>query len=260
MKTSNATTARFCVAALAMIACAATAACTTNVTDDITIVDDGGTPAPTASSTSNPTPAPTASGAGAPAPSATDGGTPPPPPSPAPAFAGLFATGVDGNGNLLASGATDPHYVLAGDDPSNPGPAAIVIQPTPDGTYTPNTSTSQWIAINPQGNAGDTTYVYTYTTTFTFNGDPTTASVAGSWACDDSCTVELNGTTVDAASYAAPGWLAPQTFTIPAGSPFQSGTNTLTFTVDNSGAWATGLQVLAMTGSTSASADDGSSM
>jgi hypothetical protein len=173
-------------------------------------------------------------------------------------FAGLFATGIDGNGNLLATGATDPHYVLAGDEPSNPGPAAIVIQPAPDGTYTPNTSTSQWISINAQGNAGDTTYTYTYRTTFALNGDPTTASIAGSWACDDSCTVELNGTA--AASYAAPGWLAPQTFTIPAGSPFQSGTNTLTFTVDNSGAWASGLQVFAITGSTGASSEAGSSM
>jgi hypothetical protein len=266
MKTSNANAARFCLAALAVITCAATAACTTNVTDDITIVDDAGTAAPTASasasSTSNPTPAPTTTGsgtaAGAPAPSATgsDGGMPPPPPPPppAPGFTGLFATGVDGNGNLLAVGSTDPHYVLSSSDPSNPGPAAIVIAPDPSGTWTLNSAASQWISVNAQGNAGETAYTYAYTTTFTLTGDPTTASLAGSWACDDSCTVELNGTPVATASYAEPAWLAPQSFTIPAGSPFQSGSNTLTFTVDNSGDWATGLQVFSMTGSATASA------
>ena len=197
----NATAARSCLAALALFACVATAACTTNVTDDITIDVDGGgaassTPAasavptapaaPTAAPTAAPSASATGSGTtgGAPAPTSPgSSGSTPPPPAPAQGFAGLFATGVDDSGNLLAVGATDAHYVLSSNNPANPGPAAIVIEPASDGTSIQNTGTSQWISINAQGNAGGTTDSYTYTTTFTLTGvDPGAATVSGSWA------------------------------------------------------------------------------
>ncbi len=97
------------------------------------------------------------------------------------------------------------------------------------------------------GTFGD---VYTYTTTFTLAGvNPATATLTGQWACDDSCTLNLNGAQV--ATNPTPAWLAASTFTIPAGSPFQLGTNTLSFVVTNGTGGPTGLQVLSISGSVS---------
>ncbi len=169
-----------------------------------------------------------------------------------PAFAGLFTTGVDGTGAPLPAGSVDPHYTLTSNDPQFPGPQAIVAENAdpPDGGWVPNTSTSGWISVqaNTEGNVD----IYTFTTTFTLTGvDPTTASLSGTWSCDDSCTMSLNGTQV--ASAPSPAWTSVQPFTIPAGSPFQNGTNTLTIAVNNSGNYATGLQILTIAGSATAS-------
>ncbi len=157
---------------------------------------------------------------------------------------GLFATGVDATGTPLAVGATDPHYVLTSDDPTRPGPTALVVAPVAG--WTGNTSTSNWVSA--QANAiGANLGNYTFTTTFTLSGvDPATVSINGSWACDDSCTLSLNGKVV--ASNAAPAWNAVMAFTIPVGSPFVTGVNTLAFVATNSGGGATGLQVVSMSG------------
>ncbi len=160
---------------------------------------------------------------------------------------GLFATGVDGSGTPLAVGATDPHYVLSSDDPAHPGPNAVVVAPVAG--WVGNTSSSAWVSA--QANAvGTALRNYTFTTTFTLTGvDPSTVAINGSWACDDTCVVSLNGAVV--ASYAAPGWTAVAAFTIPAGSGFVTGTNTLAFTATNSGGGATGLQVVSISGTSS---------
>jgi hypothetical protein len=63
--------------------------------------------------------------------------------------------------------------------------------------------------------------------------------------------MQLNGTQV--ASYAAPAWTAIQPFAIPAGSPFQAGTNTLTVVVDNSGGYGTGVQIAKISGTATSS-------
>jgi hypothetical protein len=160
---------------------------------------------------------------------------------------GLFATGVDATGTPLAVGATDPHYVLTSDDPARPGPAALVVAPVTG--WIANTATSNWLSAQASA-LGAALGNYTYTTKFTLAGvDPTTVAINGSWACDDSCSLSLNGTVV--ASYAAPAWNAIGAFTIPAGSPFVMGTNTLAFTATNSGGGATGLQVISMNGTAS---------
>ena len=160
---------------------------------------------------------------------------------------GLFPTGVDGNRTPLAVGATDPHYVLSSDDPAHPGPNAVVVAPVAG--WVANTAGSTWVSA--QTNAvGTALRNYTFTTTFTLSGvDPSTVAISGSWACDDSCVVSLNGVMV--ASYAAPGWTAVAAFTIPAGSAFVTGTNTLAFTSTNSGGGATGLQVVSISGTSS---------
>ena len=140
---------------------------------------------------------------------------------------------------------------LTSHDPATPGPDAVAVAPVAPDWTTSNTSTSKWISVNTGttgANAGDT---YQYTTTFNLSGaDPTTATLAGTWACDDSCTMQLNGAEV--AGYALPAWESVAPFNVPAGSPFKIGTNTLTITVPNSDVFATGLQIVSISGSASA--------
>jgi hypothetical protein len=157
---------------------------------------------------------------------------------------GLFPTGVNAAGTPLAVGAIDPHYVLSSNDPNFPGPNAIVV--TPAGGWTGNTATSKWISVQAS-TTGAANGVYTYTTTFTLAGvDPTSATLTGSWACDDSCTMTLNGTTV--AQKATPGWGTVGTFTVAAGSPFVLGANTLAVVTPNTTGGPTGVQIVTISG------------
>ncbi len=156
---------------------------------------------------------------------------------------GLFPTGVDGSGNALAPGTVDPHYTLTSTDPSFRGPISLAVKPAgPRWIHPPNAS-SMWDSIQPAGH-GAAGPVYTYTTTFTLEGiDPARATITGLVACDDECTVLLNGTQV--ASIQVPAWEATHPLSIPAGSPFRTGTNTLAFAVHNLGG-VTGLGVFAI--------------
>ena len=175
-------------------------------------------------------------------------------PSPAPepvattssalAISGLFATGVNAAGVPLANGTVDPHYTLTSNDPNFPGPNAYAV--APNAAWTGNTAASKWISIqaSTQG-ANDATY--TYTTTFTLAGAaPSTATLSGTWAADDSVVLDLNGTQV--ATYPAEAYGKLAAFTVPAGSPFVLGTNTLAFITVNSGGGPTGLQVATISG------------
>jgi hypothetical protein len=157
---------------------------------------------------------------------------------------------VDSSGVPLAVGSTDSHYVLTSLVPIDRGSAPPVV--TPVGGWIGDASTANWISVESDAN-GINNGVYTYTTTFTLSGvDPSTATLSGTWACDDSCTLYLNA--VQVASYAAPGWEALANFTVPSGS-FKTGTNTLAFVTVNSGGGATGLQVATLTGSASCTSD-----
>lgn len=149
-------------------------------------------------------------------------------------FTGLYDTGVDNNGAPLADGTVDPHYVLTtSGDALYPTPNAYVLN---FNYYANNSGTAKWInadATDGYGTDGLLLGDYTYRLTFTLaNVDPTKASISGSWACDDTCTIFLNGTQV--ASLVVPlAWTTLVPFTIPFGSPFVIGTNTLDFVVHN---------------------------
>jgi hypothetical protein len=167
-------------------------------------------------------------------------------------FTGLFPTGVDATGAPLAVGATDPHYVLTSDDPLRPGPTALVVSAAAG--WITNTSTSNWISAQADATGASGGH-YTYTTTFTLAGvDPTLVAISGLWACADSCAVALNGTMI--ASYGAPAGAAVAAFTIPEGSPFVVGTNTLTFVTTDSSGGVTGLHVISMSGRASGCTSD----
>jgi hypothetical protein len=163
------------------------------------------------------------------------------------AITGLFATGVNAAGMPLANGTVDPHYVLSSNDPNFPGPNAVAV--AANAAWTGNTAASKWISIRASA-MGGTNDTYTYTTTFTLAAvDPSTATLSGTWAADDSVVLMLNGTQV--AAYPAEAYGALAAFTVPASGTFVLGTNTLAFVTLNSGGGPTGLQVATISGSVS---------
>jgi hypothetical protein len=84
--------------------------------------------------------------------------------------------------------------------------------------------------------------------------DPSPAALTGSWACDDDCPLYLNGVAIPAATSGAQNYEAFSTFTIPAGSPYRVGDNTLEIVVDNTGPGPMGLQIRAISDSSTGGA------
>lgn len=163
-----------------------------------------------------------------------------------------YATGVDNAGVSLADGSVDGHFALFGSsDPSYPGPNAFVIDNAyPIPPWVANTTASRWTGIQRNGSYGASGGVYTYRQTFSLNGiTPSSATLSGNWACDDTCVMKLNGTTVVTSS----GFSSYAAFSIPAGSPFVSGINTIDYVVTNSGGGPTGIRVDGLSGSVFAS-------
>ena len=138
---------------------------------------------------------------------------------------GLFSTGVDGSGNVLAEGASEQHYTVDGamvpvlfNNPSyvaQPGAAFIAVQA--DGGFT-----------NP---------VNTYSLTFDLTGlNAATAQLAGNFEADNFATVFLNGHQIgqDVQSTVVSNFQTPTAFSATS-ADFVSGLNTLTFTVTDTG-------------------------
>ncbi len=177
-----------------------------------------------------------------------------------PAFAspipGLYNTGVDNSGNLLAVGASDMHYafnVLSGTAPGTNGYGVVAnptLYPMSQNDWVPNTSVSQWVTPNANQPTEDPVAngYYTWTLTFDLNGkvNPNSASFAAQWAADNVGYATLNGNLING-SYTGTGTQAFGTWhDFSANSGFQSGLNTLTFFVENlaqSSSNPTGLQV-----------------
>jgi hypothetical protein len=164
-----------------------------------------------------------------------------------PAFAapipGLFNTGVDATGAVLADDAVDPHYLLIVNPDGGSTEARVEDStrfPIVAGPWLPNTTTSKWVGprlFTEQAAGGD----YTYRLEFDLTGlDPSTAIITGQWSTDNGGTdILINGTptgnanTAQFASYTA--------FTISSG--FVESLNTLDFVVNNSAVGYTGLRV-----------------
>lgn len=156
---------------------------------------------------------------------------------------GVFGTGVDASGQLLADGAVDPHYIMSvSADAFYPGPEAIVVNSTwpiaPAGPWLANGPDSRWIA--PQANqnqSADPNGVnaqgdYTFQTTFSLAGyDLSKVRVVGSVAVDNTLTdILVNGVSTGVTS---PGFTAYTPFTITTG--LVAGNNTLDFLMANAG-------------------------
>jgi len=167
---------------------------------------------------------------------------------------GLFRTGVDDLGAQLALGAVDPHYKVSSTDVRCASTAAIATarpQLAPPTAWIANISPATWISCQLNG-AGNNTTDYTYTTSFTVPDGmpPSTVTISGSWACDDYCSIFVNGHDTGVVSQnpnfnpnpPQPGIVpAPTPFVVLAGSTFfQAGINTIDFVVHN----VTGVQGL----------------
>jgi hypothetical protein len=134
---------------------------------------------------------------------------------------GVFATGVDMDGNALAPGDLEQNYSLSG-----PAAPAFVIRR--HGAWISPPPFSMWIGIS--GGASDAPDgAYIYSLTFDLSGFiPATAKITGSLAADDGAEVFLNGSKVE--SFGFPFWvLDPVEIT----DGFLGGLNTLEIVVTN---------------------------
>ncbi|HZO83702.1 MAG TPA: hypothetical protein VFC26_00685, partial [Verrucomicrobiae bacterium] len=101
---------------------------------------------------------------------------------------GLFNTGVDDTGAVLADNAVDTHYTITV-NPDGGLPDAIVEDstrfPIVAGPWMANSTTSKWIGprfFTEQAAGGD----YTYSLTFDLTGlDPASAIITGQWTSDN---------------------------------------------------------------------------
>lgn len=150
------------------------------------------------------------------------------------AIPGLFNTGVDAKGALLASGAVDPHYrIVQSVDPSFPGPNAyVVVEAWPIPPWVANGPGSKWIAPQADQSGGNRSGDYVYRLQFDLTGlDPTTATISGKWTSDNTGTgIRLNGVNLGFSNDGDFSVLATP-FSITSG--FVDGTNTLDFVVNN---------------------------
>lgn len=176
---------------------------------------------------------------------------------------GLFNTGVDDTGTVLADSDFDSHYLLLV-NPGGVNEAIPVVHqsdifPIVAGPWIANTTTSKWITqvansstaggLASDGGEGPGTYVYR--TTFDLTGlYPPSVRITGGWASDNvGLAIRVNGTDTGLVNNAQ--FPSLTSFTINAGNAtFLPGVNTLDFVVNNSDASVgyTGLRVQGIRG------------
>lgn len=170
------------------------------------------------------------------------------------AIPGLFSTGVDWDGQLLANGKVEPHYFFAV-NPHAPGSEAVFVSSAHPAWAAPNAS-SKWIApvadYNISGASAVNPNYYVYRTEFHLAGfDPSTVVISGKWFSDNfGATIRLNGTPLGFANTVGSTFANFVSFTINSTVIANSGAvlytdqpNTLDFVVSNEGAGSTGLMV-----------------
>lgn len=148
---------------------------------------------------------------------------------------GLFNTGVDNLGVLLANGTVDPHYTLTvSADPIDTGPSAFVVTPNgfPFPPWIAQGPNSKWIAPKTDQSVGNNFGSYVYRITFSLAGfDPATATISGQYSTDNNgIDVLINGMST--------GQTTPLTaysafFPLSITSGFVAGVNTIDFVLFN---------------------------
>jgi hypothetical protein len=104
---------------------------------------------------------------------------------------GVFSTGVDDSGNLLAAGQPDPYWTISSSPLGAVSPLAVT---SLEKNWAANTASSEWINANGIGQGPAPAGLYVYTLTFSLNGlAPSTAQITGEWTSDNSSEILLNG-------------------------------------------------------------------
>lgn len=140
---------------------------------------------------------------------------------------GLFNTGVDRTGAVLAFGSPDSNYSLTGEASG----AMVIHRRSVSGTYrwVEPPPGSAWIG-HTESNQRSAVGLYVYTMTFDLTGlDPTTALISGELAADNSPRILLNGS--DTGFNHGQQYKALKRFHI--AKSFVAGINTLEFRVHN---------------------------
>jgi hypothetical protein len=158
---------------------------------------------------------------------------------------GLYTTGVRDNGNLRGDDAADSHYVVTaipgGAPANNLGNSRTVT--TLDGGWTANTGTARWITTKGKASSGAGTgganvnrvagdFDYTLTFDMPVGAQLATVYISGTGAADNSATIYVNGVLVAGQSITGAG--STNSFSLNASNAsFVSGSNTITFRVNN---------------------------
>ena len=147
----------------------------------------------------------------------------------------LYSTGVTAGGVAAIGNGADLHWTLVGGTAYTGG----VNGSFPIGPWVTDTATARWITPSNNASDGFVNGNYTFETTFTL-GAFSSASFGGIFAADDSITdVRLNGVSLGISGGGYPFY---SSFSY-SGAAFQTGLNTLSFDVLNSGGGPIGLQV-----------------
>jgi hypothetical protein len=161
----------------------------------------------------------------------------------------LYNTGV-GPGGLLAEGASNPNWTVSPSGAGN-GTTAVLSAGNRYFQWIANSAASSWIGTADVQNTGGPGN-YSFTQSFSLAGfDPTTATISGRWAGDDTLiNILINGTAVGTdgnGGGSIPGtgaWTDWHSFNIAAGNAaFTSGTNTITFVINNADNFYEGVRV-----------------
>lgn len=174
---------------------------------------------------------------------------------------GVFGTGLGVDGQPLAPGAADPHYMLIV-NPDNTESTVSLVQSNLPGAWLANSATSRWIGprSNTAGaaalaaNDGEGPGTYVYRTQIDLTGfNLATVQIKGSWATDNSgLEIRVNSvSTSPVITLASPantfGSLTPFTINVANAPGLIAGVNTIDFVVKNEDA-ATGFTGLRIDG------------
>jgi hypothetical protein len=143
-------------------------------------------------------------------------------------ISGLYDTGVNNAGTVLAAGALDMHYILSDSPLGSYGITTVIPRA---GSWIEPPSGSNWIGpqAHSEGLTSDPGGYYSYIFNFSLTGlNPNTASISGKWATDNTGVLLLNGISMSTAN----GFGSLTSFML-TGPNFRDGNNTLEFKVYN---------------------------
>lgn len=139
---------------------------------------------------------------------------------------GLFNTGVDNAGTVLAGGANDPHYSIL-----SPSQAAVVINNPIPGSWLANDTNSKWIWETSSGTPTNVTRTFRHA--FDLSGfDLASVIISGRWSTDNvGDDILINGVST---SQTASGFSSWFDFSVP-NAHLVAGQNTIDFVVRDVG-------------------------